>query len=380
MNVGDGRSAMLLPMKLWLLLVYMILGCSIHLAAQMEDADAATQNKCKQYSMTPLPGEAAQTPQPKAWPDCNSYELYSGISTEIDYAAARRCAWSERLAQQADLEPRYTIASVFGGSAMLTVLYANGEGVDKNMPLALRFACEASGAPAEISYRLKDIESRFAKSAAEAAKFSFCDDISSGFMQGFCAAYFSELADASRTKSLISMAASMNQAQRQAFEQLNKLEQSYARAHADGEIDLSGTARAMFQIDAEDSLRDDFISALQSFEAGKFPTGATEAFQGADARLNATYRHVMNRTEEHKNDYGAIQPEGIRAAERSWLKYRDAWLQFAKLRYPGVAPEVWLTLLTNDRASVLDGSFCDMDAEDGPCAQKGDTWKPSPLP
>ena len=39
-----------------------------------------------------------------------------------------------------------------------------------------------------------------------------------------------------------------------------------------------------------------------------------------------------------------------------------------------------LVLLINDRISILDGSFCDMDAEDGPCAEKGDTWKPSLLP
>jgi hypothetical protein len=112
--------------------------CALPLAAQLEDADAAIRNKCAEYEKTPLPPEASEIAQPKAWPDCNSYKRYSGIGEKVDYAAALQCAWSERLAQQAGLRPTYTIASVFGGSAMLSVLYANGQGVEKEMTLALR--------------------------------------------------------------------------------------------------------------------------------------------------------------------------------------------------------------------------------------------------
>lgn len=369
---------MLLHMKL--LPVFLILAYALPLAAQLDDADAATQSKCKQYSATPLPPETALVSLPKAWPDCNSYKLYSGIGTKVDYVAARRCAWSERLAQQADLEPRYTVASVFGGSAVLTELYTNGEGVQKDLPLALRFTCEADGAPAEISGRIEDIESRFAKSDPTSKKFDFCDDITSGFMEGFCAAYGSEFADQKRIAAVGALSARMSAAQREAFNQLDKLQQTYAHAHAAGEIDTSGTARAMYEIDAEDALREDFLAALQSFEAGKFPNGSVQTYQDADARSNSIYHKVMNDAEQHKDEYGAVKPEGIRAAERAWLKYRDTWVTFAKLRYPNVAAERWLALLTSDRIAVLGGSFCDMDAADGPCAQQGDTWKPSPLP
>ena len=119
---------------------------------------------------------------------------------------------------------------------------------------------------------------------------------------------------------------------------------------------------------------------MRSFETGKFPIGSAELFREADARLNFVYRKAISDAEVHKGDYGAVQPDGIRNAERAWLKYRDAWVAFAKTRYPSVPPEAWLVLLTNDRISILDGSFCDMDAVEGPCAQKGDRWNPSPLP
>lgn len=348
--------------------------------AQLEDADGATQAKCKQYLQTPLPAEASQIPAPKEWPDCNSYKLYSGIGTKIDYAAARKCAWSERLAQRADLEPRYTIASVFGGSAMLTVLYVNGDGIPQDLQLAAKFVCEAGGAPMEIKYRLEDVAS-IATPSHSPKKFDFCEDITSGFMQGFCAAYSSELQDQKRTAQLDQITSNFTPEQRQLFDSLQKAQSAYAEAHVRGEIDLSGTARAMFQIDAEDTLREDFIAALQSFEAGNFPSSSPSGYKETDHRLNAAYRDSISNADKNKHDYGAIQPEGIRNAERAWLRYRGAFVAFAKVRYPNIPAEAWLTLLTVDRASILDGSFCGMDSfEEGPCAQRGDTWKPSPLP
>jgi uncharacterized protein YecT (DUF1311 family) len=350
------------------------------LAAQLDDADAATQTQCKEYMKTALPAEAAAVPEPKVWPECDSVKFYAGIGTKIDYEAARRCAWSERLATEAGLEPRYSTGSVFGGSAMLSVLYANGEGIARNVPLAARFACEAGGAPAEIALRIRHLESLSANSPAPGSTFGFCDDITSGFMEGFCAAYDSEIEDQKRAASLDALVSHFTSDQRTAFSTLRKLEEAYADAHARGEIDLSGTARAMYQIDAEDTLHDDFLVALQSFEMGNLPKSTASAAHEADIRLNAAYGKVMEDAEIHKADYGAVQPEGIRNAERAWLKYRDAWLAFAKLRYPDVVSESWLALLTNDRTSILDGSFCDKDAVEEPCVRKGDIWKPGPLP
>ncbi|HUN83956.1 MAG TPA: lysozyme inhibitor LprI family protein [Terracidiphilus sp.] len=365
----------LLPLSLALMLA-----CTLPAFAQVEDGDSATQARCEEYLQTPLPPEAAHVAAPKQWPECNSYKLYAGIGVKIDYAAARQCAWSERLAVQANLEPRYTVGSVFGGSAMLAVLYANGEGVPKDLKLAERFVCEAGGAPAEIRIRLEHVASLAQSNSPSKSKFDFCDDITSGFMEGFCSAYHSEFEDQRRVGALKEITARFTPEQQLAFQSLLKSEEDYARAHAAGEIDLSGSARAMFQIDAEDTLRDDFIEALRSFEGGKLPpTGAAE-FPNADAHLNSVYRQAMSDAESHKNNYGAVQPAGIRDAERAWLRYRDAWVAFAKLRYPSVPHAAWLTLLTNDRTSILDGSFCDMDDVEGPCAPKGDTWRPSPLP
>jgi hypothetical protein len=196
---------------------------------QLEDADGPTQARCKQYLGTPLPAEAAKFSAPSSWPACHSYKLYSGIGTKIDYAAARKCAWYERLAQQANLEPKYTISSVFGGLAMLTVLYANREGADQTIELAQRFACEAGGASAEIHLRLDHIAALTKLNDPRKTKFDFCDDITSGFMKGFCAAYGSEFRDQKRIELLHQIASRFTTEQQRLFQSLRKAQKFMQR-------------------------------------------------------------------------------------------------------------------------------------------------------
>jgi len=41
--------------------------------------------------------------------------------------------------------------------------------------------------------------------------------------------------------------------------------------------------------------------------------------------------------------------EPIRMAERAWIVYRDAWVRFAKVRWPEVSEDSWLTFLSEER-------------------------------
>ncbi|MGO9011849.1 MAG: lysozyme inhibitor LprI family protein [Bryobacteraceae bacterium] len=340
------------------------------LSAQPEDTADQTKAKCAKYLQTPLPAEASSIASPKTWPDCNSYRLYFGIGVTVDYSAARNCAWAERLAIQTGIESEYTVASVFGGSAMLSVLYANGEGVKKNLPLAIRFACEQGWAEAEFEGRIRHLESLRDKPAAPGSKFQFCDDITSGFMMGFCSAYVKELTDQKRAGDVHALSSTWPQPQQTAFTALVQTEQAYSKAHGNWEINTAGTARVAEEIGAEQKLRDEFLAALRSFEKGNLPHGSANDFAKADARLNDLYRKVLASAEAHKSDLGAVQPQGVRTAERAWLKYRDAWVVFAKLRYPSVSPGYWLTLLTTDRIAILKDTSCEITHDDPPCGDR----------
>jgi len=363
--------------KPWVPLLAIILTAS-SAEAQLADANAATHSKCASYLKTPLPAEAASAKAPKQWPECRSYRLYSGIGTKVDFFAARKCAWSERLAGDSGLSPNDNLSSVFAGPVILMEIYANGEGTPKDLKLALRFACEAGGAPAEIAGRLESLES-LKDAPANKSKFDYCDDMTSGFLMGFCAAYGKVIQDAAETETLWKLESGWTAEQRKSFDLVLRAERAYATAVAEGEVDLSGSARAMFQIDAEQTIRTNFLAALKAFETGNLPNGNAAEARKVDVDLNRVYRKTLADTEESKAEYdGAVQPEGIRNAERAWLIYRDAWIPFAKLRYPTVSSEAWLTLFTRDRVRTIQNPYCDMDGENPGCRdyEKG----PLPLP
>lgn len=108
---------------------------------------------CSRYSSVPLPPEAEQVAVPKQLPDCASYRSYRGIGRPRDYAKARACAFQERLAQFADLPQNANarLAWVVGGSLVLANIYFNGTGVRRDIPLAMRFACEVEESMVEIA-------------------------------------------------------------------------------------------------------------------------------------------------------------------------------------------------------------------------------------
>src|SRR5271165_6313004 len=120
---------MLLPMRKPWFAVPLLTIYAATLSAQLEDPGKVWKPTCAKYERTPLPAEAASFVTPNHWPGCNSYKIFSAKGAKVDYEAARKCAWEERLASQAGHEPLYAFGRVFGGSAMLTLLYANGDGV-----------------------------------------------------------------------------------------------------------------------------------------------------------------------------------------------------------------------------------------------------------
>jgi uncharacterized protein YecT (DUF1311 family) len=371
---------MLLRMKKVAVAGILLAVCALRSAGQAFDPESQVKAICEPHLKTPLPTEAAEIPTPTVWPECVSYRLEAGIGVKVDYAAARKCAWAERLATAAGLEPRYTLASVLGGSALLSMLYANGEGVERNIPLAFRFVCEAGGAPFDVEALLDELKDREKHSEDARGKFSFCDQTGSGFMQGFCAGLDAEAQDLARASELHALSSRWSAQQQTAFDVLVQAQQTYAQAHAKGEINIAGTSRAAEAFAADQELRNNFLAAVRSFEKGNQPQGSISDFSRADAGLNRIYRMALLHAESKKSEYGAVQPDGIREAERSWLKYRDAWIAFARLRYPTVGADAWLTLLTTDRIAVLNGTECEIGFDGPSCTGQGDEQPPRPLP
>ncbi|MBW8824169.1 MAG: DUF1311 domain-containing protein [Xanthomonadales bacterium] len=295
------------------------------LAAPPDDPQWPHEAECKKWTDVAVPardiGSAAQ--------HCDAQALYDNR----DFAAARQCAYRER------------------DSGVLMMLYANGEGVARNIPLAKRFACEFDGAPAEVSGRLEHLDA--IASGKDRKPMDICDDITSGMMMGFCAAHEGDAARAKRETRWTSLQSSWTPAQRSALADMRKVAKAYFESVSREETDMSGTARGALAEAAYENLDKALLTDVEHFERGKFPATRAQDFAGADRALNATYKKVLARLANSEGPYGTVTPDGVRTTQRLWLGYRDAWARFAAARYPAVGADAWRAWLTRDRTGAL---------------------------
>lgn len=273
---------------------------------------------------------------------CDSEALYYGIGRPADPVRARQCAFLE--AERGD-------GGVFSGRTMLMTIYANGRGAKRDLDVAIHLACGIEGAPMESHGRVTRLAELKAK-GWKGQDFHYCDDVTSGLAMGYCASHEAARAGALREAALTAMAGGWSPAAKQAFERLRAAHAAYVEAHGSGEIELSGTARAAMAIQAEEALRDELVEVLEALRSGRaLPTPATR-FPAEDAALNAAYRKRLEETGGEAYP-GAITREGIRAAQRAWLRYRDAFLAFAAIQAPRVPRDELAAWLTRKRTALL---------------------------
>jgi uncharacterized protein YecT (DUF1311 family) len=132
---------------------------------------------------------------------------------------------------------------------------------------------------------------------ARRKRFDFCDDITSGLMEGVCTARDNRVDEQARKRRLAQLSASFDNAQRQTF-----------------------------ATPQQAALNAAYVQALKA-------AGAREP-------------------QDPPGQPGSIDADGIRHAERAWLQYRDAWVAFCRTRYPGVGGDAWRTYFTRQRTAM----------------------------
>jgi uncharacterized protein YecT (DUF1311 family) len=276
---------------------------------------------------------------------CDSEALYYGIGMKADPVKARQCAFLERSAQD---------VAAMGGDVILMTIYANGVGAKRDLDVATRLACRIDGAPLEVDGRVRDLAALKAKGWT-GTDFHFCNYATSGLVTGYCAAHQARIDGAKRAAALAALTGGWSQAERAAFAKMQQAHAAYVAAHGDGEVDLSGTARAAMQIEAEEKAEDALLDTLRRLSGGTAPRYTTAQYRAADARLNAAYRKRMAEIAARGTDYGpgAVTREGVRDAQRAWLRYRDAFLAFAKIKFAAMPPDSLAAWLTDQRTDML---------------------------
>lgn len=331
----------------------LVTNCVLATAADGQTAFTELPADCSAYASTPLPAETEKTPVPKTAPACASYRSYRGIERAVNYSEARACAWQERLAQKADLgqNQEEPIAWIVGGSLILADIYFNGAGVKRDIPLALRFACESEEGMATLAQA--DI-AKLDGSPRAHGPFEFCDYAASTVTMNFCSWYESEIEDDRRSRYYNSLKSSMTPEQEAAFEKLLAAQNAYIKAHA-SEVDQGGTIRVIRTLGSQRILKDLFHTEVVHFEGKKWPVLSGKQITMADALLHREYvkklQQLKTQTKEWI-DQGAVTADHLSSVQETWQTYRDAWVAFARLRYPA-AVAVIRAEITFDRYRLL---------------------------
>ena len=228
-------------------------------------------------------------------------------------------------------------AQASNDTAVLMMLYANGIGVAQDADLAIKYACSGEAAMPEMEARVAHL----ANLQGSKRRFDQCDDISSGRMGAVCASIAQDQAGKVRSAFLARLRGALTAPQQASFDALVKATNAFAHARGTDEADMTGTAGTQMGIDAEGREQEWLREHLAAFEKGQFKLPAAEECALADAELNRAYAQVMQSPEtdpDHRArlHYSTVEKSGVRATQRAWLAYRDAWVRFAAQRYPAI--------------------------------------------
>jgi len=276
---------------------------------------------------------------------CDAEALYYGIGVTRDPARARLCAFTQQPTDQM-LEP-------FAGRAMLMTIYANGAGATRNLDLAIRLACTLEGAePAEYDRRVIHL-ANLRERNWRGGNFSYCDDIDPGLGTGLCASHRAALASPQREAAQRALIARWSPEQRAAYEPLRRAFEEFVAASKEGDLARGGSSHASLRARLEQGLRDQYADMLRRLERGEAPRFTAAQFRTEDLQLNQAYQARL--ADERQYDAPGISPESIQTAQRAWLRYRDAFVAFAAVKYPRVTRDRLAAWITQNRSQIIPG-------------------------
>jgi uncharacterized protein YecT (DUF1311 family) len=274
----------------------------------------------------PSADDRARYADAKSCPFMGYTFLMSGDSEEL--SDARRC-WLAT-----DSEP-----------LGLAFVFANGwGGVTADYDAATHFLClvnleDMPIAPAELWGMTEYVQQMRDKDAPEPLR--YCPHVTSGRGGLFCESIEAEDHEQDQQRRLELVERSLDDAVRG---KLNALKAT-ADVFADKESNMReyesrlGTAHAAMTLAAETALKDEFIVMLEHMSGTRAAAVSDQQAKRVDAALNASYKKLLATPEACPDCSGAHDlPEVRRAAQRAWLRYRDAFATFYAERWKQAAP------------------------------------------
>lgn len=281
--------------------------------------------------------EPALAQQPAS---CNAFDYYDKLAqahtSDAEWRGVRACAAAAK------------------DNGVLAMLSANGMGVPRDLDLATHYACRAGGALVEMRYRIAHLQAL--KTTAPGKPYDQCDDVTSSYMMVMCTSLADGQAEKVRNAYFARLRRRLPPQQVHAFDQLIATTRAFADARS-AETD-GGSIRAAMQLHAQSREKEWVREHLAAFDQGTATLPPADQFASDDAALNRLYRRLMASpsTDVDAPDRlpgSMVTRTDMRNGQRAWLAYRDAWIRFAALRYPAVAPDALRAALTRWRSKQL---------------------------
>jgi uncharacterized protein YecT (DUF1311 family) len=302
-------------------------------------AATSDEARCAALARTPLPPLPAAE-EVKAWRaekrPCASW--LEGLGVPRDLSKARACCLSRGDCQ-----------------GELPLIYSSGMGVPVDYQMASRLACEADAATAEVGLMLDRIAEL---QAGAKGTLDYCALVTSGYGTSRCAA-LEELRQKERAQAQAAGPGAASPEQQQALARLRQAFAAFRDADAAHSADqLRGGSGAGLAAAAAKKELDELFAHRLAAEAAPAATRTAEELATVDAALNRSYQTRL----------AAADPQAkglLKAAQRAWIKYRDAQVAWSLLRWQEAdAKALALQLryeLTDERVQQL--AFADGAAE-----------------
>lgn len=257
--------------------------------------------------------------------ECSSTDFYYGLNTKVNFDKALQCAYHE----QAKIDA--IIANPLNGSAMLSMLYANGKAVERDLDLASRFVCESSWASGmEVKSRLDFIKNQ-SELGTSRANFELCDFMTSGMSMGMCEWVRVSLAEMERDAQYLTITKEWNSEQRGALQKLRKIAKKFAEAKAGLEQDHTGTARGMFYHAEIDRQNQQLLINLKDFITHRAPRASNAERVKSQNEMRALLHQIsISLPKQSEIQLDEVSRENIKRGQAAWEKMVQEWLVFSQ--------------------------------------------------
>jgi len=297
----------------------------------------AGNKACEKKKLNPSPPHETQTTASRLSGDdvrnCNSaWEYYGLQSGKADFEKARLCAEQGR-----KLKKSATIAN-----AVLMMMYANGEGVERNYDLALQFACEED--PQDQDPLIVAIQKGQTQSSPEAI--DYCKIVTSKPAKTLCADLKFKQDEVNQADAFEKTASALSPEVRAKYDALMETADIYFASEAErlnpsDSMDIKERARKIAQ--SRYDLYQGLLTSMQKLEQ----TSKLQVSRISLKQVNDLLEHAL---ELYQAAHSQQKSRALLRAQKDWTNYRDAFANYGIIRFQPKNLDMWKAELTRLRA------------------------------